>query len=156
MLHVEDLRVFHGPIEAVHGISFEVEHGQCVSLLGPNGAGKTSSISAISGVARSTGRILLDGEDMADRPVEARIRRGIAVAPEGRRVFANLSVEENLRLGGAISAKGLSDRVVDWFDTFPNSRRAQGSTCRNVVGRRATDARHSARTDVLPSDPAPG
>ncbi|MEX0343616.1 MAG: ABC transporter ATP-binding protein [Rhizobiaceae bacterium] len=119
MLQVEELKVFHGPIEAVHGISFVVEEGQCVSLLGPNGAGKTSTLSAITGVARSTGRIALTGEDLSSLPVENRIRRGIALSPEGRRVFANLSVEENLRLGGAHNREGLSERITEWFDTFP-------------------------------------
>ncbi len=119
MLHVEDLKVYHGPIEAVHGISFSVGLGQCVSLLGPNGAGKTSTISGITGAARSTGRITLLGEDLTSLPVESRIRQGIALVPEGRRVFANLSVEENLRLGGAHRMDGLAARISDWFDTFP-------------------------------------
>ena len=119
MLKVENLKVFHGPIEAVRGISFSVEEGQCVSLLGPNGAGKTSTISAITGVARSTGRILLSDEDITALPVETRIRRGVAVSPEGRRVFANLSVEENLRLGGANQPVDLTSRIAEWFDTFP-------------------------------------
>ena len=119
MLHVEDLKVYHGPIEAVHGISFSVEKGQCVALLGPNGAGKTSTISAITGVARSTGRISLAGDDLTILPVEVRIRRGVAVSPEGRRVFANLSVEENLRLGGAHQKDAVSRLMTEWFDTFP-------------------------------------
>lgn len=119
MLQVDDLKVYHGPIEAVHGISFSVEEGQCVALLGPNGAGKTSTISAITGVARSTGRITLLGEDLTSLPVETRIRRGLAVSPEGRRVFANLSVEENLRLGGAHQKDTLANRMDEWFDTFP-------------------------------------
>ena len=119
MLQVENLKVYHGPIEAVRGISFSVGQGQCVSLLGPNGAGKTSTILGITGVAKSTGRISLLGEDLTSLPVEARIRRGIALAPEGRRVFANLSVEENLRLGGAHRADGLAARIKNWFDTFP-------------------------------------
>jgi len=77
MLAVDQLSVFHGPIEAVHGISFNVAAGQCVSLLGPNGAGKTSTISAITGVARATGLIKVDGEIMSDQPVESRILKGV-------------------------------------------------------------------------------
>ena len=119
MLQVDDLKVYHGPIEAVHGISFSVEEGQCVALLGPNGAGKTSTISAITGVARSTGRITLAGEDLTALPVEARIRQGLAVSPEGRRVFANLSVQENLRLGGALRREATARLMAEWFDTFP-------------------------------------
>lgn len=119
MLVVQNLNVFHGPIEAVHGISFTVKEGTCVSLLGPNGAGKTSTISAITGVAKSTGSIMFADEDISALPVETRIRKGIAVSPEGRRVFANLSVKENLRLGGAYNAANVDALIAEWFETFP-------------------------------------
>ena len=119
MLIVQNLNVFHGPIEAVHGISFTVMEGTCVSLLGPNGAGKTSTISAITGVAKSTGSIMFADEDISALPVETRIRKGIAVSPEGRRVFANLSVKENLRLGGAYNAANVDSLIAEWFETFP-------------------------------------
>jgi branched-chain amino acid transport system ATP-binding protein len=119
MLVVQNLNVFHGPIEAVHGISFTVKEGTCVSLLGPNGAGKTSTISAITGVAKSTGSIMFADEDISALPVETRIRKGIAVSPEGRRVFANLSVKENLRLGGAYNAANIDSLIAEWFETFP-------------------------------------
>ena len=119
MLVVQNLNVFHGPIEAVHGISFTVKEGTCVSLLGPNGAGKTSTISAITGVAKSTGSIMFADEDISALPVETRIRKGIAVSPEGRRVFANLSVKENLWLGGAYNAANVDSLIAEWFETFP-------------------------------------
>jgi branched-chain amino acid transport system ATP-binding protein len=119
MLVVQNLNVFHGPIEAVHGISFEVKEGTCVSLLGPNGAGKTSTISAITGVAKSAGSIMFADEDISALPVETRIRKGIAVSPEGRRVFANLSVNENLRLGGAYNSTNVDSLIAEWFETFP-------------------------------------
>ncbi|MDG2466679.1 MAG: ABC transporter ATP-binding protein [Alphaproteobacteria bacterium] len=119
MLVIQNLKVFHGPIEAVHGISFTVKEGSCVSLLGPNGAGKTSTISAITGVAKSTGSIKFADEDISVLPVETRIRKGIAVSPEGRRVFANLSVRENLRLGGAYNPNDIDSLIAEWFETFP-------------------------------------
>ncbi len=121
MLTVDNLKVFHGPIEAVHGISLRVGAGQCVALLGPNGAGKTSTISAICGVATCTGLISLEGADLAAQDVEARVRNGISVSPEGRRVFSNLSVDENLTLGGAIRSDPAAVRedITKWFDTFP-------------------------------------
>ncbi|MEM8731639.1 MAG: ABC transporter ATP-binding protein [Pseudomonadota bacterium] len=129
MLEVDDLRVFHGPIEAVHGISFQMVQGQCVALLGPNGAGKTSTISAICGVARASGRVALDGRDLTPLAVEDRVRQGIAVSPEGRRVFSNLSVEANLRLGAGIrkDKDAIGRDIARWFDTFPilGERRAQ-------------------------------
>lgn len=121
MLEIGSLNVFHGPIQAVHGISFKVPAGQCVSLLGPNGAGKTSTISAISGVAKATGQLRFAGEEMVGRSVEWRVGKGLSVVPEGRRVFSNLTVEENLRLGGAIrkDRKKVVDDVAHWLDTFP-------------------------------------
>jgi len=119
MLSVEDLEVFHGPIKAVHGISFNIDPGQCVALLGPNGAGKTSTISAITGIARATGRVRFEGEDISKTPVEARVQRGISVSPEGRRVFANLTVEENLRLGSVTAGSKARASIAEFFDTFP-------------------------------------
>ena len=118
MLSVQDLHVFHGPIEAVHGISFNVGEGQCVCLLGPNGAGKTSTISALTGIARATGRVEFAGRDITGSAVEARIAAGMAVSPEGRRVFANLTVTENLTLGAALRRDATQD-IARWFDTFP-------------------------------------
>ncbi len=129
MLDIQNLRVFHGPIEAVHGISLSVGTGQCVALLGPNGAGKTSTISAICGIAQASGTIALEGADLAKVTVEDRIGRGIAVSPEGRRIFSNLSVEANLRIGGGIRAdrENVQADIERWFDTFPilGERRAQ-------------------------------
>lgn len=121
MLKVDNLTVSHGPIEAVHGISFQVDAGRCVSLLGPNGAGKTSTISAIAGVAKASGRIEFSGQDISGIGVEDRVRGGISVSPEGRRVFANLSVEENLVLGGALrkDADGKAADIAKWLQTFP-------------------------------------
>jgi len=129
MLDIQNLRVFHGPIEAVHGIFLSVGTGQCVALLGPNGAGKTSTISAICGIAQASGTIALEGADLAKVTVEDRIGRGIAVSPEGRRIFSNLSVEANLRIGGGIRADrdNVQADIERWFDTFPilGERRAQ-------------------------------
>ena len=119
MLQVKNLKVFHGLIEAVHGINLVVPKGQCVALLGPNGAGKTSTISAITGVARSTGVISFDERPITEMSTEARIKDGISVSPEGRRVFANLTVEENLVLGGALKPEGKSERIAYWYKTFP-------------------------------------
>jgi len=131
VLRVENLSVFHGPIEAVHNISFTVPQGQCVSLLGPNGAGKTSTISAISGVATATGQLNFDGKDMTGLAVETRIRNGVSVAPEGRRVFSNLTVEENLKLGGAAQPdKSIARADINrWLETFPvlGARRTQSA-----------------------------
>lgn len=121
LLQVAGLRVSHGAIEAVRGIDFRVAAGCCVALLGPNGAGKTSTISALCGLVKAGGSIIFDGQEMSGVPAELRVRKGISVAPEGRRVFADLSVEENLHLGGAILAdvRARKRAVEEWFAMFP-------------------------------------
>jgi branched-chain amino acid transport system ATP-binding protein len=121
MLEIKALKVFHGQIEAVHGIDIAVSQGQCVTLLGPNGAGKTSTLSAITGTVRATGTIQLDREQIGALTVEERCKRGVAISPEGRRVFANLSVYDNLLMGGALcpSRAQLDKEIEDWFVQFP-------------------------------------
>lgn len=121
MLKVSDLHVFHGPIEAVHGISLNVEQGQCVALLGPNGAGKTSTLSAISGIARCEGSIAFLGQDFAKLSIEERQKAGVALAPEGRRIFSNLTVLENLLIGaaGRKDSVAVKKDINYWFESFP-------------------------------------
>jgi branched-chain amino acid transport system ATP-binding protein len=102
MLVVENLVVRYGPITAVRGVSIEVGAGETVALLGPNGAGKTSIVSAVIGLVPSTGKVVFGGRDVSALPPEERVRAAMTVVPEGRRVFANLTVAENLRLGGFV------------------------------------------------------
>jgi branched-chain amino acid transport system ATP-binding protein len=102
LLDVAELRVEYGPIKAVRGVDLRVEQGEIVVLLGANGAGKSSLLNALAGlVPVAGGRVLFEGEDVAALPAERIVRRGIALVPEGRRVFPRLSVAGNLRLGGA-------------------------------------------------------
>ena len=121
MLEIRGLRVYHGPIEAVHGIDLTVAEGSCVALLGPNGAGKTSTLSAITGTARATGTIRLAGADLAGQEIEDRFRAGVSIAPEGRRIFSNLTILENLRMGAATRTdKAEVARDIDgWLTRFP-------------------------------------
>jgi branched-chain amino acid transport system ATP-binding protein len=101
MLEVRDLVVRYGPIEAVHGIGFEVREGEVVALIGANGAGKTSTLAAISGLVRpARGAILLAGRDLAGAAPHAIVRAGLVQVPEGREILARMSVEENLLLSG--------------------------------------------------------
>lgn len=102
MLKLEGLSVSYGAVQAVRSLNLAIEAGELVALLGPNGAGKSSTIGAITGLVAARGRIMLGGEDISRLPAEARIARGIAVSPEGRHIFVNLSVAENLRLGAAL------------------------------------------------------
>jgi branched-chain amino acid transport system ATP-binding protein len=100
MLSIEDLRSGYGRIEALHGVSIDVAAGEIVSLLGANGAGKTTLLRAISGVQPiSGGRIRFEGRELDGLPAHRRVALGIAQVPEGRQVFAPLSVEDNLKLG---------------------------------------------------------
>jgi branched-chain amino acid transport system ATP-binding protein len=100
LLAVEDLEVSYGLIQALHGVSLHVERGEIVTLIGANGAGKTTTLLALSGLLRPTGgRILFDGKDVTGAPPHRRVEMGIVQVPEGRRVFANMSVAENLELG---------------------------------------------------------
>lgn len=121
MLFVNNLSVFYGKIKVVHNINFTIEEGSCVSLLGPNGAGKTSTISSILGTVNSTGTINFCNEDISKLQTEERIKLGISIAPEGRRVFSNLSVYENLYIGSAIRKdREKADREIEeWFNVFP-------------------------------------
>jgi branched-chain amino acid transport system ATP-binding protein len=99
-LVLEDVRVRHGAVQAVHGLSLEVDAGEIVGLIGPNGAGKSSTLHAVMGMAPlAGGDVRLNGRSLAGRSPEAVARAGISLVPEGRRIFAELTVEENLRLG---------------------------------------------------------
>ncbi|MBQ8068338.1 MAG: ABC transporter ATP-binding protein [Solobacterium sp.] len=100
MLNVENLVVRYGMIEAIKGITFEVKDGEIVTLIGANGAGKTTTMHAISGLIKpASGSIFLDGTDLTKVPPHTIVTRGLAQVPEGRRVFAQETVEENLTLG---------------------------------------------------------
>ena len=99
-LLVEGLTVAYNGVPAVRGISFEVKSGEAVGLIGPNGAGKSSTLLGVIGAVPRGGRVLVHGTDIAGLAPEKVVRRGVALVPEGRHVFAELTVADNLRLGG--------------------------------------------------------
>lgn len=100
MLQISDLRAGYGAVEALHGVSLEVERGRICAIVGANGAGKTTLLRAISGLLRPTGgSILLDGEDITRCPPHAIVAKGVAHVPEGRHIFPELTVAENLDMG---------------------------------------------------------
>jgi branched-chain amino acid transport system ATP-binding protein len=120
-LAVEKLTVRYGAVEAVRDLSLEVKPGEIVGLIGPNGAGKSSTLHAIMGAAPVTGGdVRLDGRSLAGRRPEDVARRGIALVPEGRRIFGELTVEENLRLGLAGRKRGRNGAgLARAYDLFP-------------------------------------
>jgi len=120
-LAVEKLTVRYGAVEAVRDLSLEVKPGEIVGLIGPNGAGKSSTLHAIMGAAPVTGGdVRLDGRSLVGRRPEDVARRGIALVPEGRRIFGELTVEENLRLGLAGRRRGSNGGGLEHaYELFP-------------------------------------
>ena len=100
LLEVENINVYYGAIHAIKGISFHVDEGEIVTLIGANGAGKSTSLNTIAGLLRSkTGDVKFRGRSIAHTPAHRVVKEGLALVPEGRRVFTQLTVEENLEMG---------------------------------------------------------
>ncbi|WP_035383904.1 ABC transporter ATP-binding protein [Ferriphaselus sp. R-1] len=122
LLHVQDLKVSYGGIQALKGISLEVRAGELVALIGSNGAGKTTTLKTLAGLLRPTeGSIHYQGDDLARVPAHQRVRDGLALVPEGRGVFARLTVAENLHMG-AYTRSDTADIAADlerMYATFP-------------------------------------
>ncbi len=137
MLVIDQLSVSYGAIKAVREVSLRVEKGEIVALLGPNGAGKTSLISAIIGlVPASGGRVVLDGVDITRRRTEDIVRLGATVTPEGRHIFADLSVGQNLRLGAATrrDRDGIAADTERMLAMFPILRERFASRAQTLSG----------------------
>jgi branched-chain amino acid transport system ATP-binding protein len=126
LLQINELIVLYGEIEALRGVSIDVEEGQVVTLLGANGAGKSTTLRTISGLIKpAAGEVLFDGKSIAGLGPEAIVRLGISHVPEGRRIFPGLSVRENIMLGGSNRRVGkpeLSREADAMFDLFPDIR----------------------------------
>ena len=131
MLDVKDINVYYGNIHAVKDVSFKVGDGEIVTLIGANGAGKSTILKTISGLLRSkTGTVTFDGENISQIVPHNIVKRGLAQVPEGRRVFAQMSVQENLEMGHFTQpGKKMSGRVQQIFEHFPRlqERRKQAA-----------------------------
>ena len=137
LLEIHDLSVQYGGIAALRGIRLRVEEGEIVALLGSNGAGKTTTLRAISGLVRArTGEIIFGGTRMTKLPADAIVRAGIGHSPEGRRVFARMTVRENLELGAYTvrSSAKISERTAYVLDTFPRLRERFGQAAGTLSG----------------------
>src|SRR5512139_833032 len=100
LLEVQDLNVYYGAIHALQGISFTVDEGEIVTLIGANGAGKSTTLKTISGLLRpKSGTVRYKGEEFTSMPAERIVKRGVVHVPEGRKIFATLTVQENLEMG---------------------------------------------------------
>jgi branched-chain amino acid transport system ATP-binding protein len=131
MLEVRDLVATYGPVTALDGVSLTVPAGQITAVLGANGAGKTTLLRTVSGLVRpKAGSVHLEGQDITRVPVEMMVRRGMAHVPEGRGVIAELTVEENLRLGALVVKGGDQEAEIEGiYKTFPplDERRARSA-----------------------------
>ena len=113
LLEVKDLQVFYGVIQALKGISFEVNEGEIVTLIGANGAGKTTTMQSIMGLIHpKAGQIIYDGNNIVGMPTNKIVQLGMTQVPEGRRVFSELTVYENLLMGAYINKDRRKDKIV--------------------------------------------
>ena len=123
LLSIKDLQVHYGGIEAVKGISFDVSEGEIVTLIGANGAGKSSVLRSIAGLVKpSGGSITFCGDNITGRDSTVIVKRGITLVPEGRKVFPNLTVLENLKIGAYMRSDDISEDIQWVYDLFPRLR----------------------------------
>ena len=136
MLKVDDLQVYYGSIHAVKGISFEVNEGEIVTLIGANGAGKSTILNTVAGLLKPrAGSIEFEGESLVGVPAHKMVPKGIALCPEGRRVFTEMSVKENLEMGAFTrnDAESKESRKMV-YDRFPRLRERKGQSAGTLSG----------------------
>lgn len=138
ILEVNDLHVYYGNIHAIKGVSLEVREGEIVSLIGANGAGKTTTLQTISGLLQAkSGSISFDGQDITRVPAHKLCRMGMAQVPEGRRIFSNLTVSDNVQLGAFTindSAEAKKEDRKRFYDIFPRMRERKGQRAGTLSG----------------------
>ena len=128
LLELSDVTARYGQVVALHGVSLTVEDGEIVALLGANGAGKTTTLRAVSGTVRRSGDVVLGGKRLARATPEAVARHGVAHVPEGRGIFAELTVWENLRMGGYTVRRPDFATVLGYFPWLEGRRNQQAGT----------------------------
>jgi len=135
ILSVKDLQVNYGGIEAVKGISFDVPAGQIVTLIGANGAGKSTTLKSVVGLVKpKSGSILFNGEELVGKETTSIVSKGITLVPEGRRVFADMTVLENIKIGAYLRKDDLKSDI-DWvFDLFPRLKEREWQLAGTLSG----------------------
>ena len=137
LLEVKDIQVYYGMIQALKGVSFEVNEGEVIALIGANGAGKTTTLHTVTGLLRAkTGHIKFDGQDITKIPPHKIVTMGMAHVPEGRRVFANMSVLQNLKMGAytRTDKDEIEDTIQKVYKRFPRLEERQNQTAGTLSG----------------------
>ena len=137
ILHVEDLNVYYGSIHAVKGISFDVEEGEIVTLIGANGAGKSTTLNTVAGLLKPReGKVEFEGESLLGIPPHKIVSRGMALCPEGRRVFLQMSVRDNLEMGAftRTSSAEVADSLEMVFERVPRLKEREGQSAGTLSG----------------------
>lgn len=136
MLKVDGINVYYGSIHAIKGVSFEVNEGEIVTLIGANGAGKSTTLNTIAGLLKpKTGIVEFQGESLIGVPSHKIVNKGMALCPEGRRVFLQLSVQENLEMGAYTRPSSeVADSIADIYDRFPRLKERYKQTAGTLSG----------------------
>ena len=136
MLKVENLNVYYGSINAIKGISFEVNQGEIVTMIGANGAGKSTTMNTVAGLLNPRGgSIVFEGKDITHMPANKVVSLGLALCPEGRRVFQQMSVRENLEMGGYTrQASEIAPSLEQVFELFPRLKERQRQVAGTLSG----------------------
>ena len=134
MIKIKDLHVYYGLIEAVKGISFDVKEGEIVSLIGSNGAGKSSTLKALINSVQKTGEINFLGYDTRNHKTHTLVRHGLSLVPEGRKIFINLTVEENLRMGAFNNDENYEHLKETMYGLFPRIKQKRHQLAGTMSG----------------------
>ncbi len=135
LLEVRDINVYYGAIHAIKGVSFSVEKGEIVTLIGANGAGKTTTLQTVSGLLRSgTGEIIFDGQNISAVAPHKLVTRGLAQVPEGRRIFLQMTVQENLDMGAFRNTGSAQENLEKVFRYFPRLKERRRQVAGTLSG----------------------
>ena len=135
VLQVENINVYYGSIHAVKDVSFHVEQGEVVTLIGANGAGKSTTLNTVAGLLHSrTGSVRFMGEELRHVPSHKLVGRGMALVPEGRRIFQHMTVQENLDMGGYCRSGDMSADIESVFERFPRLKERRKQVAGTLSG----------------------